>query len=179
MKKLSGGILCIFSLLAIIVNLPKSLPASDDSLLLESWRQGVVVHPQGEPEMRMFLWFYEWNLFGAVNRGHHTAAYSMDSDWAAWEKIITNDKTYAVVSRDGVQLELASVEDGVELTLNMENRSGHDWPALASIIPCFNPGPSEHGTRFDYAFKRNRLFADSDSTHTWFAIGRASWRERV
>ncbi len=169
MRKIAHGILYICCLFALLVSLPKNLPAAGGKLLLESWRQGIVVYPRDKQEMKMFLWFYEWNLFGAVNPGHHTAAYGMGSDWSEWEKTVDKDNTAAVVSRENIRLELTSVDDGVELTLSMENRSSHDWPALASIIPCFNPGPPPHGKKFGYAFKRNQHFADLDSTRTWFA----------
>ncbi|MBW7997412.1 MAG: hypothetical protein FVQ81_12730 [Candidatus Glassbacteria bacterium] len=143
--------------------------ATDGCLLLESWRQGVFVYPEGEPGMRMFLWFYEWNLFGAVNPGHHTSAFPMNSDWSVWDKTVSADNTRAVVANDDIRLELESVDDGVELILTVRNTSGRDWPDPAAIIPCFNPGPPPHGEQYGYEYKRNREFADLDSTLTWFA----------
>ncbi|MHC4606704.1 MAG: hypothetical protein ACYTAF_07175 [Planctomycetota bacterium] len=46
----------------------------------------------------------------------------------------------------------------VEIT----NRSDHDWPAIAAMIPCFNPGD------FRDPPARNSLFLDEDHLHTYF-----------
>ncbi len=60
----------------------------------------------------------------------------------------------------GIELEVTATPEGADLTLTVTNRSGHDWPFLAAVIPCFNPGPEPN---------RNQAFAN---TETWFLSAR-------
>ncbi|MDP6553939.1 MAG: hypothetical protein QGF59_31415 [Pirellulaceae bacterium] len=126
--------------------------AQDSNMRLASWERGVSVQPISEPDMRVYLWFYEWHMFDAVNRGQHTRG--------AWKNRITirKDGKLATVesSNPGITLEITPVRDGAEMKLTIVNRSRHEWPPLASIIACFNPGPEA---------TRNRQFAN---TNTWF-----------
>jgi hypothetical protein len=51
--------------------------------------------------------------------------------------------------------------------VSVRNNSHNNWPDLAALIPCFNPGPNpEKYPNFKYGW--NPAFVDSDSTHTWF-----------
>jgi hypothetical protein len=102
--------------------------------------------------MRVYLWFYEWHMFGAVEPGQHTGG--------TWENEITlsDDRSAAriVSANPGLELEMRAVEDGAELSLTVQNTTERAWPELASMIACFNPGPQA---------TRNRQFAN---TKTWF-----------
>ena len=46
--------------------------AEDSNMRLVPWERGVSVQPIGTPDMKVYLWFYEWHMFDAVNRGQHT-----------------------------------------------------------------------------------------------------------
>ncbi len=126
--------------------------AEDSNMRLVPWERGVSVQPLSAPDMKVYLWFYEWQMFDAVNQGQHTRG--------AWKNRITmgKDGKLATVesSNPGITLEFTPVQDGADMKLTIANRSRHAWPQLASIIACFNPGP---------AATRNRQFAN---TNTWF-----------
>ena len=100
--------------------------------------------------MRVYLWFYEWHMFDAVTPGQHTRG-----NWKNRAEV-SRLKAKLVNGNPGVELEVKAVDDGAELKLTVTNRSKHDWPALASMVACFNPGPDA---------TRNREFAN---TKTWF-----------
>ena len=120
-------------------------------VVLEKWERGVAVHAPGEKGMTVWLWFYEWNMFSAATRGQHTRG-----QWL--NRVSVNDAgSRAVIDcRPNFRLEMKAVADGAELTLQAINKSGHDWPELAGIIACFNPGPAD---------RRNAQFAN---TNTFF-----------
>ncbi len=126
--------------------------AQESNLRLAGWERGVSVQPLRTPDMKVYLWFYEWHMFDAVTKGQHTRG--------AWMNQITiaeNGKQATVVSGNpGITLKMAAVRDGVDMQLTIANQSQHDWPDLAAIIACFNPGPED---------TRNRQFAN---TNTWF-----------
>jgi len=119
---------------------------------LSEWSRGVSVDSVDRPDMRMYLWFYEWHIFGAMRPEQHSRG--------AWDnKIkISGDRLIATIesSNPGVSLKMKAVPDGSELLLTVTNRSEHDWPELAAMIACFNPGPEE---------TRNQQFANEK---TWF-----------
>ncbi len=133
--------------------------AEESNMRLAPWERGVSVRPISTPDMKVYLWFYEWHMFDAVKRGQHTRG--------AWTNRITmgQDGKLATVesSNPGVTLEMTTVRDGAEMKLTIVNRSRHDWPPLASIIACFNPGPE--ATRNRQFANTNRQFAN---TNTWF-----------
>jgi acetyl esterase/lipase len=127
-------------------------PTGTDETRLSTWKRGVAITSSRDPELRMHLWFYEWNMFGAVTEGQHTRG-TFES-----EIRLARDGTSAtVLSRNpGIELQITATPEGADLTLSVTNKSGHDWPALAAVIPCFNPGPKPI---------RNAAFAN---TKTWF-----------
>ena len=51
--------------------------------------------------------------------------------------------------------------DGADLTLRITNTSDHDWPDIAAIIPCLNPGQGK-------VVKVNTAFLDERHEHTYF-----------
>ena len=129
-----------------------SVVAEDSNMRLAPWERGVSVQANGAPDMKVYLWFYEWHMFDAVKRGQHTRG-----AWANRMTIGKGGKRATVESSNpGIKLEMTSVRDGVEMKLTIVNESQHDWPPLASIIACFNPGPEA---------TRNWQFAN---TKTWF-----------
>jgi Ca2+-binding EF-hand superfamily protein len=89
-------------------------------------------------------------MFEAVAPGQHTRG-----NWTNRAEV-SPLKARLINGNPGVELDVKAVKDGAELTLTITNRSKHDWPTLASIVACFNPGPAK---------TRNRQFAN---TKTWF-----------
>lgn len=97
--------------------------------------RGLSVERRDRPDMFVSLWFYEWNMFDAFVPGQHTPG--------VWENRVTvsDDGAEATVECDvGLRLFLSAVDDGAEMILEATNSSGYDWPPLASIVPCLNPG---------------------------------------
>ena len=116
---------------------------------LSEWDRGISVDSIDHPEMRMYLWFYEWHMFGAIREGQHTRG-----NWKNHVALKADRRRAEVVSGNyGVKLD---VDDGAELVLSITNTTARQWPPLASVIACFNPGPEK---------TRNRQFAN---TKTFF-----------
>jgi len=120
---------------------------------LSRWDRGISVDSTTQEEMRAYLWFYEWHMFGAFERGQHT-----NGTWENRIHVTEAGQAATVVSRKypGLSLEMNAVVDGAVLKMRVTNRSGRRWPELASIIACFNPGPQA---------TRNRQLAN---TNSWF-----------
>ena len=123
---------------------------AEPNVKLAEWERGVYVEAKTRPDMRAFLWFYEWTMFAAVNRGQHTRG-----DWTNEVSVFQNGQGGSI-SSPPLHLTMLAGEDSVDLKLTVTNESDHDWPALASVIPCFNPGPIGN---------RNEQFTKSN---TWF-----------
>lgn len=119
---------------------------------LSEWERGVSVDSQGQPDMRVYLWFYEWHMFGAVLPGQHTKG--------TWENEVHVERGGLAATIEsanpGLSASVRAVADGAELNLRVTNESDREWPPLASIIACFNPGPKA---------TRNRQFVN---TKSWF-----------
>jgi hypothetical protein len=118
---------------------------------LFEWERGIGVESLDQPGMSMYLWFYEWNMFDAVQSGQHTHA-----DFAQFSHHVDTGGKRAEIRGVDTSLKIVAAGDGAEMRLRITNRSDHDWPETAGIIPCFNPGPTE---------SRNPLFANRN---TWF-----------
>ncbi len=107
-------------------------------LELFEWERGIALRSLAEHEpLAMYLWFYEWRLFDAVERGEWTAARH------DWPRGVSRDGKSAWIAAEMLRLEARVDGEAVELELVANNTSGHDWPEHASIIACFNPGPPE------------------------------------
>jgi hypothetical protein len=111
----------------------------DPTTKLWEWERGIVVESREQKGLAVFLWFYEWNMFDAVTKGEHTPGTFKHP------RKVNPKQTEAVIGRDGMQLTVKAAEGGADLTLTITNQSGHDWPAIAGIIPCFSPGRSGDG----------------------------------
>jgi len=113
----------------------------DPPLELFEWERGIGVRVVGqEPPMEMSLWFYEWNLFDAVESG------DISNGRYDFARSVASDKRSASIRGPGFDLEFRVDERGVALELEVENTSDHDWPDEAALIACFNPGPPERRT---------------------------------
>ncbi len=133
---------------------------SNDPFKLFLWERGVGFESPLSSDMRVYIWFYEWNMFEARRKGQHTGG-SYDNP-----KQLSIDGSRSTVGPEDLRL---TVDQSGDLKLKVVNRSGHDWPELAGVIPCFNPGPED---------ERNRQFAN---TKTYFygadGLGRMIKRE--
>jgi hypothetical protein len=100
-----------------------------------TWERGIAIESRAVKDMAMFLWFYEWTMFGAVNSGEHTLGRFED-----FQRSANPDQTEAKALDHAFRLTVRAVETGADLLLEVTNKSDHDWPALAAIIPCLSPG---------------------------------------
>lgn len=126
------------------------LVQAQQPLRLFEWERGIGFESPVEKQMRVYVWFYEWHMFEARRPGQHTGG-SYD-----WPKRVSSAGDRATTGPEDLRLRAEAAPDGAVLTLQVTNRSGHDWPELAAVIPCFNPGPEE---------TRNPQFAN---TNTYF-----------
>jgi hypothetical protein len=117
---------------------------------LFEWERGYGVESHAQKGMAVYLWFYEWNMFEAMQPGQHTqGTYRLD-------RKLRDDSRQGVISSNTLTLRVTATTDGADLELTVRNTTGHDFPPHAAIIPCFNPGPEE---------SRNIAFAN---TNTYF-----------
>ena len=137
------------------------------NIRLSKWQRGLSVDSMVRLDMRMYLWFYEWQLFDAIEKGQMTHGIGTGRDIVLRDRQSGKITLPTIVSEDhlsgsvvaaerGLKLDMKAVSDGAVMTLTVTNRSDHEWPKLAAIIPCFSPGPET---------TRNRQFAN---THTYF-----------
>ena len=117
-------------------------PLQKDEYQLTKWKRGIWIRPQFQAGREMYLWFYEWNLFGAFDEGKFTQGH-----WH-FDNRISKDGKSAVLSSEerGVILKILTSERGADMELTVTNKSDRDWGPLASIVPCLNPAPA-HGSK--------------------------------
>jgi len=126
---------------------------------LMEWERGVALQQQRRDDLSMFLWFYEWNLFEAMKPGQHTpGSYKTQREIGPARAIITYP---------GLHLRIEATPDGARLTLKATNVSGHDWPEIAAIIPCWNPGRRELSMSPQHV-PLNANFADPGRDRSYF-----------
>ena len=117
---------------------------------LFEWKRGFAVRSLQHPEIAAYLWFYEWNMFDAMQPGQHThGTYKL-------ERTLTKDGQLGIIKSDALSLRVTPTSDGADLNLTVRNRTKRDFPAIAAIIPCFNPGLKE---------TKNKPF---DNTNTYY-----------
>jgi len=140
-----------FLLLGLLLAASSGCAVRTPNVRLSEWQRGIRFESVEQPGMAMYLWFYEWNMFEAVQAGQHT-----HNDFQRFAHHVRPDGREAELRSDDMVLKATAVHDGAALQLTVTNRSDHDWPDVAGIIPCFNPGPPD---------SRNRHFAN---TNTYF-----------
>ena len=123
---------------------------------LTKWERGVKVESRTDKAGFAYLWFYEWHLFDAVTKGEHT--YGSHE----WKWNVNTDGTLARMNSEWLKMKVRAAENGAALTLEITNNSGHDWPEIAAIIPCFNPG---NPVKLQ---EQNSIFLDEEHKHTYF-----------
>jgi len=123
---------------------------------LSTWERGIKVESRSEKAGFAYLWFYEWYLFDAVEKAEHVRGIY------DWKWTVDDEATSAQMNSEWLKVNIKSAENGADLTLEITNTSNHDWPEIAAIIPCFNPGPSKQDSL------RNLIFLDEKHEHTYF-----------
>lgn len=136
-----------------------ALSAAEPSPRLLEWERGVALRQQGRADLTMFLWFYEWNLFEAMSPGQHTPG--------SFKTKREIGPSHATITYPGLHLSVEAVADGARLVLKVTNVSSHDWPEIAAIIPCWNPGKVD-GTPSPVRQPLNVNFADGDRDRSYF-----------
>ena len=151
----------IFKSVALIAVLSFSACSTQkgERMKLSIWDRGVKITSPTDEGTFAYLWFYEWSLFDAVQEGEHKGG---DSDWT-WE--IDSEGTLAQSESDWFKISAEATEDGADLLLEVTNNTERDWPDIAAIIPCFNPGFD--GSKNTDAVP-NLKFLDDSYTNTYF-----------
>jgi hypothetical protein len=132
--------------------------STDEELMkLTNWERGVKVESRVDKTGFAYLWFYEWHLFDAVKKGEHTWNDSI-------HQIIVDDAkgTSAQAKSKWLEMKVKATNDGANMFLRISNRTDYDWPEIAAIIPCFNPGNPENPS------EQNPAFFDQTHEHTYF-----------
>jgi hypothetical protein len=138
---------------------PAGAPAPRPTLF--EWERGIALRLPNEPASAMYLWFYEWNMFEAMEPGQHThGAFKL-------ERSVNPAGADAVISSPALRLTAKAVPGGAELLLRVTNLTAYDWPEIAGIIPCWNPGRVE-GTDPSNPVAPNRNFSDPGRSKTFF-----------
>jgi hypothetical protein len=142
------------------------LPEDPAAVRIVKWDRGVALQVRARPELTMYLWFYEWNMFAAMAPGQHSGG---SREFAAE---IDPGGTTAVLGSPAMRLTARTIPGGADLSLSLTNLSGHDWPELAGVIPCWSPGRVEAGSSQKPASffntPRTPQFADPDRNRTFF-----------
>jgi hypothetical protein len=128
-------------------------------LRLSLWERGVAFQSPADPKMKVYLWFYEWNMFEARSAGEHTRGAVQE------QRSINKSMTRVELGPKDLRLTVDSGVDYADLSLTVANRTSRTWPKIAAIIPCFNPGPPKHRKPGAYADEQNQQFAN---TQTYF-----------
>jgi len=137
---------------------------TENLIRLRLWDRGVKVESRHDSEGFAYLWFYEWHLFDAVKSGEHTPG---TSNWK-WQ--VDSSGVLAQMDSGWLKLKLEATADGADMVLDITNISDHDWPEIAAIIPCFNPGADSRKITDAIA---NPVFFDKSHTNTYF-LGKSS-----
>jgi hypothetical protein len=163
MKKLRFKIFLVTLLINILLFTGISKPlygqkqtSTLNMIKLSEWSRGIKLESQSDSNLFAFFWFYEWYLFDAVIKGEHKHGnYN-------WEWTVDEQCKSAVLNEEWLKLKIHSRENGAELLMEIANNSDHDWPSIAAIIPCFNPG------QINETKEQNSLFLDEEHLHTYF-----------
>jgi hypothetical protein len=150
---------------AVLLSVTVIAAAAQGTVRLADWTRGFALEPTRDPGMKMYLWFYEWNMFEAMKPGAHTGGRR------DYPRRVSPDGREAAIESEELTLRAKAVADGAELVLTARNRTSQAWPELAGIIPCFSPGQQE-GKPATLENALNPRFTDPDRRSTWFVSPR-------
>jgi len=145
---------------AAVLTLPLAAQ-SGPGVTIHDWERGFAVQLRQQKDMRMYLWFYEWTLFDAMRSGQHT------SGTYDFYREVSKDQRQGTLKSLMFHLTVTAVSAGADLSLRITNHTDNEWPDLAGIIPCFNPGRKE-GTPSRSPTPDNLSFADAEQKGTYF-----------
>jgi len=128
----------------------------DGLMRLKEWERGIKVESRSHKAGFAYFWFYEWHLFDAIAKGEHTHGSH------EWKWTVNSDGTKAQMNSEPFKMKITAVEDGATLVLEVTNTTDYDWPDIAAIIPCFNPGNPV------IEQEQNPIFLDEKHEHTYF-----------
>jgi hypothetical protein len=135
--------------------------AAEPAAIVFEWERGLGLRIAAQPSTEMYFWIYEWNMFEAMQPGQHThGSYE-------WSKAVSSDATEGIVDSPAMTLRMRAVPDGAELTLRVTNTTAAAWPAVAGIIPCWNPGMIP-GSNPSMPVSKNQNFADPWRKRSYF-----------
>ena len=146
--------------MAVVALIGGALQAAPAPQIFE-WERGIGLRIPGEPSADMFFWVYEWNMFGAMQAGPSThGTYQL-------KRTVAADRGSAIIDSPALTLRVRSVADGAELELRVTNLTESIWPAVAGVIPCWNPGQLP-GTNPSMPLPLNHNFSDPWRTRSFF-----------
>ena len=100
----------------------------EPNVRLFEWERGFYVQTLEHDDMPVYLWFYEWNMFEAIEPGQHTRGTYM------LNRSLTKDGRRGRVASDALNLAATAVTDGADLELTVRNRTDYDFPPIAANI---------------------------------------------
>lgn len=129
---------------------------TEDLMRLSKWERGIKIESRTEKRGFAYFWFYEWHLFDAVTKGEHTPGSR------SWKWSIDANGTLARMNSRWLKMTIQAAENGAVMTLQITNTTDYDWPDIAAIIPCFNPGNPKN------VKEQNPIFLDEECKDTYF-----------
>jgi len=103
-----------------------------------------------------YFWFYKWHLFDAVTKGEHTQGSH------SWKWTVDAKSRLAKMTSQWLKMRIKAAENGAKMVLEIENTTDYDWPDIAAVIPCFNPGNPRNNEQ------QNPIFLDENHKNTYF-----------
>ena len=102
---------------------------------LSEWERGIAVTSPHQEDMTVFLWFYEWNMFDALQKGQHTHGTSENEI-----NVSQDQRSGSVVSSPlGLSLEMQAGVDSADMTLTVTNKSGSRLATAGVHYSLFQP----------------------------------------
>ena len=142
---------CVFSSISIAqeTNLKELMK-------LTKWERGIKVESRRDKKGFAYFWFYEWHLFDAVTKGEHTQGSH------SWKWSVDADSKLAKMNSPWLKMRIKAAENGAEIALEITNKTNYDWPEIAAVIPCFNPGNPRNSE------EPNPIFLDENHKNTYY-----------
>jgi len=131
--------------------------AFPDYLSLYPFSRGFTVRSFNDKDAFIDLYFYEWNLFDAVLKGEETGG----SEPLVWQVAGQENKALTIDTKT-ISGRASVAKDGVDINLSITNRSDHDWPFAAAIVPCLGADNRHMGNL------SNPYFFDDHRERTYF-----------
>ncbi len=129
---------------------------TEELMKLTKWERGVKVESRRDKMGFAYFWFYEWHLFDAVSKGEHTHGTHL------WKWTVDANGKLAQMNSQWLKMRIKATENGADIALDITNTTNYDWPDIAAMIPCFNPGDPRKRE------EQNLIFLDEKHEHTYF-----------